>query len=449
MRKRKRRRRRFRLRRRRKRARSRRRKTRKRKRTRLRRRKKRRRSRRRRTKKRKRRFRRRRRSKRRSRRRKRRSVKRKRKRPKRRKSSKRSERAISIGIELETYTISIPDYRISRELHYPRRGIAELGEKFKRDLSIGNEYNSRVFFTIREAFFLLKNGLRKYIHYRPSSASRERVTLFPIGGWTDRFAGMHIHVALGKKKFDYARSRSLARKLHDHIPFIIALTGNSPVWRERINQINSNRLLLGTKKYCQLTRREAFSKLRYRELTFNAGGMRKPPTLELRVPDSGVPEYIAAAACVVKAVALAWLKRRPVMNQLSYQDYLLARDRAVHYGPQARLFWNHHAVTVSQYVDLFFRKYEDELKQMEIPSEVVDIFKYLKKEWNQATVIRRAAQKSRWLHRPTWERRFAKRYATAIERLLDGNSYSDFARTLGIRLPHIKRVWLGRKEAKW
>ena len=70
---------------------------------------------------------------------------------------KRIKRAISMGIELESYSISVPDCRISRELHFPRRGIAEAGERFTRDVSIGTEYNSRVFHTIREAFFLLKN----------------------------------------------------------------------------------------------------------------------------------------------------------------------------------------------------------------------------------------------------------------------------------------------------
>ncbi len=374
---------------------------------------------------------------------------RKKRRRKKQRSSKRSERAISIGIELESYSISIPEYRISRELHFPRRGIAEAGERFTKDVTIGSEYNSRVFYTVREAFFLMKNGLRKYIHFRSSPKEREYHTLFPVGGWTDRFAGSHIHAALGRKKFDLSRAGRLARRLHDHIPFLIALSGNSPVWRGKINQMNSNRLLRGTKTYCQVTKRETLSKHHYRELSFNAGGKRKPPTLELRVLDSSIPEYIVAAVCIVKAIALRWLERKPTLNQLKHENYLKARDQAVRYGVDAKLFWNHHQVTVSQYVDLFFRKYKEELAQLDISEEIINIFKYLKKGWNQATVIRRAAQKSLWYHRPTWERRFAKRYATAIEKLLDGNSYFDFAKALGVRLPNIERTYLGRKEAKW
>ena len=213
--------------------------------------------------------------------------------------------------------------------------------------------------------------------------------------------------------------------------------------------MSSNRLLRGTKTYCQITRENILSRHRYRELTYNEGGRRKPPTLELRVPDSGVPEYILAATCIVKAIALRWLTRKPGFNQLSHDDYLKAREQAVRFGPEAKLFWNHHRLTVPQYVDLFFRKYEAELRQLEIPAEIIDIFKYLKRGWNQSTVIRRAAQKSRWLYRPRWDRRFAKRYAAAIESLLDGNSYYDFARLLGVRLPRIERVWLGYRDAKW
>src|SRR3989338_2659117 len=161
---------------------------------------------------------------------------------------RRSQRAISIGIELEAYSISIPEYRISRELHFPRRGAAERGERFTKDVSIGNEYNSRVFLTLREALFLLKNGLRKYIHFRSSAKDGDYHTLFLVGGWIDRFAGSHLHIAFAKKKFTYLHARRLARYLHSHLPFLIALTGNSPVWRDKINQVASNRLLRGTRK---------------------------------------------------------------------------------------------------------------------------------------------------------------------------------------------------------
>lgn len=353
-----------------------------------------------------------------------------------------------MGIELESYSISVSDHRISREIQFPRRGIAEAGERFTKDVSIGSEYNSKVFYTIREAFFLIKNGLRKYIHFR-GSQEPDDYTVFLVGGWVDRFAGTHIHTAVGKDKFHFHQAKQLATHLHDHIPYVIALCANSPVWREKINQIDSNRVVKGTKKYCQMTKRGLLYRSRYRELTFNSGGKRKPPTLELRVLDSSIPEYIVAALCVVNAVALHWMARKSAFNQLTHDNYLKAREQACRKGTDAKLYWNNHEVTVSQYTDLFFRKYEEELDQMDIPDDIINVFKYLKKGWNQARLIRKSAQKCLWLHRPTWQRRFAKKYAHAIRLLLDGNSYMTFAKALGVRLPNIERSWLGRKEAKW
>lgn len=354
-----------------------------------------------------------------------------------------------MGIELEAYSISTKDWRISRELHFPKRGVVEHGERFTKDASIGNEYNSKVFSTIREAFFLLKNGLRKYIYYPESHEIKNGHTIFLVGGWTDRFAGSHVHLALGRYGMSYEHAKQLADRLHDHIPFLIALSGNSPVWREKITPNHSSRLLRGTKKYCQVTKRDVLYKHRFRELTFNKGGKKKPPTLELRVLDAGIPEYLTAALCVAYAVALHWLKRKQTLNKTTHSNYLKARDRAVRLGPEAGLFWNNHRLSVAEYVDLFFRKYEEELDQMNIPDDVIHVFKYLKKGVNQATVIREAALKSWKQHRPTWQRRFAKKYAHAIQKLLDGNSFLYFSRTLGVKLPNIERTWLGRKGARW
>lgn len=356
---------------------------------------------------------------------------------------------ISMGIELEAYSIAVPEYRITRELHFPRRAAIERGERFTKDVTIGTEYNSKVFSTIREAFFLLKNGLRKYIYNRAECREHAYHTVFPVGGWIDRFAGCHLHLALGKERFDFNQAKELATRLHDHIPFLIALTANSPVWRERIEPVDSNRLLKGSQTYCQVTKRGLLYKHHYRELTFNSGGKRKPNTLELRVLDSGVPEYIAAALCVANAAALHWLKRKRKPGGSTHQNYLKARDQAVRHGAHARLVWGNHWMSVGHYADLFFRKYREELEQMNIPDDVLSIFKYLKKGWNQAEVIRQAALKARRRQKQAWQRVFTKKYALAIQTLLNGNSFSDFAKTLGVRLPNIRRVWLGRREAKW
>src|SRR6266567_7898768 len=73
---------------------------------------------------------------------------------------------VIIGVEIEAYSIGRGDYKIGRRTSRPRPGLSERGERFTRDTSIGSEYNSRPFSTIREALFLLKAGLRKYLRDR-------------------------------------------------------------------------------------------------------------------------------------------------------------------------------------------------------------------------------------------------------------------------------------------
>jgi len=46
-------------------------------------------------------------------------------------------------------------------------------------------------------------------------------------------------------------------------------------------------------------------------------------------------------------------------------------------------------------------------------------------------------------HPRGWERHFGKKYALAIEELLDGHTLRVFARGLGVRLPVTDRVKLG------
>lgn len=369
--------------------------------------------------------------------------------PMKQSSKRKVKNPITLGVELETYSIALPENRICRELHFPKRSAVEKGEKFVRDWSIGSEYNSRPFTTVREALFLLKSGLRKYSRFRITGEEEDRHVIFPVGGWIDRFAGCHIHIGLGKHGVDYPQAAKLSSYLHDHIPFLIVLTANSSVWREKITNNASNRLLRGSETYFKITKRGRLYKQPRHELTFNRENRLKPPTLEIRVCDSSIPEYIAAALCVCRAVAMRWAKGVPILNVSTHANYLKAREKASHYGVKSKLVWTNHWMDVSSYVDLFFRKYEPELDQMDIPDEVLRVFKYLKKGWNQAELLKLAAQKCQRRHYPTWQRQFAKKYAVAIDALLDGNSFEHFAQLLGVKLPSIERSWLGRKEANW
>ncbi|MSR77206.1 MAG: hypothetical protein EXS63_03120 [Candidatus Omnitrophica bacterium] len=226
--------------------------------------------------------------------------------------SRKKKPAVTMGVELESYSIDVAENRISRELHFSKRSAVEKGEQFTRDWSIGSEFNSKAFLTLREAFFLLKNSLRKYAKFRESNGETHRLTIFPVGGWIDRFSGCHIHLGLGKDGIPYDDAKKLAQCLHGHIPFLIALSANSTVWREQITKPPSSRLLRGTKKYFKITKRERFFKDHFREINFNRGNTRKPPTLELRILDSSIPEYIVACLVVCHAVTLRWLKHRSI-----------------------------------------------------------------------------------------------------------------------------------------
>ncbi len=350
----------------------------------------------------------------------------------------------SFGIEVESYTISIPDYRICRELLFPKRGAVEKGERFTVDTSIGIEYNSKVCNSVRESLFLLKAGLRKYIHKYFFEKGRKKYSqsVFFSGGWRDRFAGCHIHIGLGPKGMDYDESDSLGRAVHDHIPFLIAITANSPVWAESVTNKASMRLLRGSKEYCFPVNNKKLTTDHYAEMNFNKGGKRKPSTLELRMFDSNLPEFLCAAHAVLEAVTRRWQERKAPVNKCTYAKYLLARESALIHGANAKLYWNNKEVSVSDYCDIFFRKFKPELDVMDVPEDILEVFMLLKRGWNGSRILRRAALSTRVRSKHQWQRKFARRYAFAVEKLLNGGSLRDFAKNVGVKLPSTKRVEL-------
>jgi hypothetical protein len=343
---------------------------------------------------------------------------------------------ILVGVEIESYSIDRSDYRIGRQLSRPRRGLSESGEHFTRDTSIGSEYNSRPFQTVREAFFLLKSGLRKY--FRDLYRGRRRAKIPPIpllvGGWTDRFAGTHLHV-------------SVAAHLHDHIPFFVAVGANSPIWDKEVTGVEDNRFLKGEKMYFRATRRGKLTSVDTQELVYSPGRKRKPPTLELRVLDSNLPEFVVALACLVKAVALRWRAGKGILNKVRHPDYLRARREAAAKGVRARLPWGKEWLSVPKYLDRFVREHQPELQKMDIPDEIFDVLRLVKRGYNGSRLLREAVESARREHPQTWQRRFAKRYEQGLRILLSGNSLRDFTAELKVSLPPTENVWLGRRGA--
>jgi len=361
----------------------------------------------------------------------------------------RHERVV-IGVEIEAYTIRVPGYRISRQMAFPRRGVGEKGERFARDASIGTEYNSPPFSSVREGLFLLKAGLRKYSHkyYRMRSPERASKQLLLVGGWRDRFAGAHLHLSLADTELTKVRARQLAWHLHDHIPLFVAIGANSPIWADRITDVASNRVDRASRKYFRPVARTELTQRTYDEMLFSRGRKRKPATLELRVLDSNIPELVITAATLVKALALSWLDRRPALNRIPKAAYLESRADAARRGMGAQLCWNGQWVTVPRYLDLMVWGLRRTLVQMQIPEEISLALKLLKRRTNGAALLATAARAAYEEHPQTWQQRFARRYVEALDYLLAGNTVVDFIKRLRLPPPALDGVWLGRRNLR-
>ncbi|MFH1725365.1 MAG: hypothetical protein ABII00_12200 [Elusimicrobiota bacterium] len=361
-----------------------------------------------------------------------------------------SHRRIVAGIEVESYTILLPEFTISRESAFPRKGLGEKGERFGRDWSIGTEYNSRPFHSIREGLFLLRAGLRKYnTHlYRRKSASRKSKKLFLVGGWRDRFAGAHVHLSLADERLTRERARHLSWHLHDHIPLLVAVGANSPVWADERTDRASNRILRASKLYFRPVRRHQLTSRALDEVVFSPGRKTKPATLEVRVMDANIPEYVMAGVCLLKAAALAWRAGEKAANKITHRAYLESRERAAAEGMRAHLCWNGRWLPATEYLDRFVWTFRRQLADMDIPQELWTTFKLLKRGVGGSALIAEAAGGAYEEHPQTWQRRFAKRYAAALDTLLSGDTILDFARKLKVDLPSLQDTWLGRRRLK-
>ncbi|MBN1384788.1 MAG: hypothetical protein JW983_07910 [Elusimicrobia bacterium] len=363
---------------------------------------------------------------------------------------KQTHKRIIIGTEIETYSIIPSDnYNISYRVSKPPLGVSEKGERFIQDKTIGSEYNSKPFETIREAFFLLKSGLRKYFRrlYRSRQTDDKRPVPLLVGTWINRLAGVHIHISIAEKTLTPKIATSLSNHIHDHIPLLIAVAANSPVWNRKITAAASNRILHGTKNYFSVTKRNKIETDSNYEITYNPRNRIKPPTLELRIFDSNIPEFIVTSICLVKAICLKWLRHRPKVNYIKHNGYIQARNNAAIHGTKCKLLWKKDWVSFRDYFDRFLWEHREELEIMDIPEDIYKTLQFIKSGYNGTKIIHDSAVLSKKKYPRAWEKYFAKHYNTALEQLLNGNSLRDFAAELGIKLPETENAWLGRKNS--
>jgi len=348
------------------------------------------------------------------------------------------DRQIVIGVELESYSIESGDNRIGRKLSSPKRGLSEYDEGFSRDSSIGSEYNSRPFSSVREALFLLRSGLRKYL--RPlyevpySSPHAHRVPLL-VGAWTDRTAGTHLHVSIQGRRMAHKDAVSLSSHMHDHLPLLIALGANSPVWGRELTDCESNRIIEGTDTYFNPLPRGKLASGKTTEMCYSHALGDKPPTLEIRVPDSNLPQFAVASLCLVKAVCLRWLRGGGAANLIRHKDYLRARGEAARAGMRARLCWKGQWMPAGSYLDRFLLVHREEFEVMDVPDEITDVLQLARDGFTGSRILREAIIGVRSTNPLTWQEHFAGKYVRGLEEVLSGNTLPDFARALGVRLP--------------
>jgi len=343
------------------------------------------------------------------------------------------EEPITIGVEIECYTILTEECKISRRVILPDVKSPEAGERFTVDKSIGSEYVTKPFESLREALQAISSGLAKYA----GSSLVSNALPLPVGGWNDRFAGAHFHIGFKDKGLSREEAGSLANYIHDHIPFIIAVSANSPVWRRRVTGYSSNRLLRGGGKYCIPITKGGLNQNHYREVNFNPENKHKPSTLELRVCDSNIPPYVCAVMTILKILALAWRNGKDACNDLTHEAYLEARAEAARRGAAAKLYWGGNTVTVGEYLTLLLDNYSEEAGVLDIPGDVAEAFSLLEVEWNNAEALRCAAIKLRGRFGRDWERKMAFKLASALKTLLNGGSLREYHEALGLRIPRV------------
>jgi len=131
---------------------------------------------------------------------------------------------------------------------------------------------------------------------------------------------------------------------------------------------------------------------------------------------------------------------------MNHADYLRARMEAATAGMKSKLPWKGDWIAVSEYMDRFLWEHRVEFDGMDIPEEIYEVFRLLKRGYNGARIVHDAVALTKAEHPQTWERRFAKRYGAGLEHLLSGNTLHHFCEELKVPLPNTDRVWLGRKR---
>jgi len=361
---------------------------------------------------------------------------------------------VTNGVEIESYLIR--NYEIiDGGFVQPVTEVIEPGEIFTDDETIGNEYNSPIFDEINEGLFLIKSGLRKYRKFCEKKGDYQ-IGLF--GTWLEHSAGTHLHIALDREEgISKNEAIPLMMYLHDYLPFIIALCANSVVLPEGIenkptlNSNASNRMVKYGATHCKSIEKKELKLGKsdhWAEIDYNYFRKEKPPTIEIRVADSNIPEFVIAAVTIIRILTNAYLKGKHSPNNLFFSNYKTSKNNAAINGVQASLYWNNKNIKFEDYIDKFFDTFREELEVEGPNDEILDIFRLAKIGWNNAVIMRESIEYIKRIYSPkkyNWRRQFLLRYINAISSLLDGKTIEKYAELLEVKFPDTSNVKLGKK----
>ncbi|MHA1796913.1 MAG: glutamate-cysteine ligase family protein [Candidatus Helarchaeota archaeon] len=362
--------------------------------------------------------------------------------------------SLTLGIEIESFSIDLQSLEFkSLAPIYVKKGV-ETGEYFVYDKTIGSEYNSPVFTSLNEAFFRIKTGLRKYF-INLGEDEIKRIALIASYSNTSDTAGVHYHVGpeAGEELTDEIADH-IAPYIHQQIPFLIAIMANSPIIDGKITNIASNRMIYNGESMCAALDRSTLEGLggfsHFDEINLTSPRENKPPTLEVRVADSNIPEYVIAGLFIVYVAVNSAIKGKKLWNLKYYhqRDYERERMAAAEFGAKTSIKFNKAYLPMPKYIDAFFNFFRDEIEESNVSEDILTVFRLAKKGWVMADIVRESWNKIKQEDPNKSEEMvskiFAAKYLQAQERNLNGENIKTFAKILGVQLPRLNDVKLGK-----
>ena len=165
----------------------------------------------------------------------------------------------------------------------------------------------------------------------------------------------------------------------------ISSVENSPIIEEAMTEFASNRLIKnGNFMFTPLIRsvlKEIIMKTSHvNEINYSkANGEKKPPTLEVRVADSNIPEYICAGLFILNVAIMGAIRGKKLWKYYDHLSYMEDRLNVAKRGINASIHWNKAKLRLPKYIDAFFNFYHEECQSLHCKWSLFirDLYSYL------------------------------------------------------------------------